>query len=297
MRIVDAHQHFWDLNGPVYYPWLMNAEESHVGDYSKIRRDYFPDEYRRDTALHDVMGTVHVEAEALSDTPWIETEWLHKLNSMQGLPTVIVAHAWIDLPQSKDIVARQKAFPLVRGIRTKPVTSRTPNESVRGQRRTMQDETWLRGLALLEQHDLSWDMRVPWWHLREAAEVARMFPSLRIALNHTGLPMDRSEEGLAGWRQGMSALAECPNVWCKISGLTVVGRPWLLSENRPIIRDTIAMFGAERCMFASNFPVDSLKGSWDYIYRCFQASVSDLDEKDRAALFADNAIAFYRINS
>jgi predicted TIM-barrel fold metal-dependent hydrolase len=89
MRIVDAHQHFWDLKGPVYYPWLMKAEESHVGDYSSIRRDYLPDEYRRDTALQDVVATVHVEAEALSDTPWIETEWLHRLNARHGLPSVL----------------------------------------------------------------------------------------------------------------------------------------------------------------------------------------------------------------
>jgi predicted TIM-barrel fold metal-dependent hydrolase len=205
--------------------------------------------------------------------------------------------SWIDLPESDEILKRQKSFPLVRGIRTKPVTARTPNDSVRGRKRTMQDENWLRGLALLERHDLSWDMRVPWWHLQEAAAVARMFPKLPMALNHAGLPSDRSPEGLAGWRRGMSALADCPNVFCKISGLTVLGRPWLLSENKPIIRDVITMFGASRCMFASNFPVDSLKGSWDYIYRCYHAAVSDLDDKDQARLFADNAIRFYRIDS
>jgi predicted TIM-barrel fold metal-dependent hydrolase len=296
MRIVDAHHHLWDLQGPVGYPWLMHEEPTMLGDYSKIRRDYLPEEYLRDTALHDVVATVHVEADAHSDTPWVETEWLHRMQARHGLPNAIVAHAWIDRPESEEVLSRQSAFPLVRGIRTKPVTASKPGDSVRGQKRSMQDEVWLRGLSRLEHHSLSWDMRVPWWHLEEAAEVARTFPSLRIALNHTGYPWDRSPEALAGWRRGMAALADCPNVWCKISGLSVPGQPWLLSANGPIIRDVIAMFGASRCMFASNFPVESLKASWDYLYRCYQAAVSDLDPRDQARLFADNAVKFYRID-
>lgn len=295
MDIVDAHHHFWDLSSPVYYPFLMKKEESHVGDYSAIRRNYLPEEYRRDTALHRVVATVHVEAEALSETPWVETEWLHERRAESGLPTVIVAHAWIDLPDSEAILRRQKQSPLVRGIRTKPVVSHGPDDSVRGQKRTLQDETWQRGLDLLQRTDLSWDCRVPWWHLKEAAEVIRQFPSLRVALNHTGLPFDRSPEGLAGWRAGMEALADNPNVWCKISSLGIVGKPWLLSDNRPVIRDAISIFGVDRCMFASNFPVDSLKGSWDYIFGCYKAAVEDFSEADKVKLFSANATAFYRI--
>jgi predicted TIM-barrel fold metal-dependent hydrolase len=84
-------------------------------------------------------------------------------------------------------------------------------------------------------------------------------------------------------------------VWCKISGLCVQGQPWTLASNGPIIRDTIAMFGMDRCMFASNFPVDSLKGSWDYIYSNFKRAVADFSEADQRKLFAENAKVFYRI--
>jgi predicted TIM-barrel fold metal-dependent hydrolase len=93
----------------------------------------------------------------------------------------------------------------------------------------------------------------------------------------------------------MQALADLPNVSCKISGLCVADRPWTLEENGPIIRETIAMFGVDRCMFASNFPVDSLKGSWDYIYTQFKRSVADLPIADQLKLFAQNAIRVYRI--
>ena len=64
----------------------------------------------------------------------------------------------------------------------------------------MQDDHWRRNFALLEKHGMSWDMRIPWWHLEEGAEVARSFPGIPMVVNHTGLPLDRSEEGLAIWR-------------------------------------------------------------------------------------------------
>jgi predicted TIM-barrel fold metal-dependent hydrolase len=167
--------------------------------------------------------------------------------------------------------------------------------SVRGRPRSMQDPKWRNGLSLLEKHDLSWDLRVVWWHLEEAAEVVREHPSLKTVLNHTGYPLDRSPGALAVWRRGMEALAACPNVWCKISGLTVRGEPWTLAANRPIILDAIRIFGVDRCMFASNFPVDGLKGSWDYLYTQFKRAVADFPVIDRRKLFAENAARFYRI--
>ncbi len=218
-----------------------------------------------------MVATVHIEAECDRKQQVAETRWLTDISARHGMPNAIVAHAWIDTPDAEEIIVRQKAFPLVRGIRTKPIISAGPDKSVRGQPRSMQDPKWRNGLSLLEKHDLSWDLRVVWWHLEEAAEVVREHPGLRTVLNHTGYPLDRSAEALAVWRRGMEALAACPNVNCKISGLTVKGEPWTLAANKPIILDAIRIFGVERCMFASNIPVDGLKGSWDYIYQPIQA--------------------------
>lgn len=294
-RVVDAHHHLWRLGGKLRYPWLEHPEPISLGDYSAIRRDYPPEEYRRDTRGWNVIATVYVEAETDHQAPLEESAWVHEVNRLHGFPNAVVAHAWIDVPESEEVLAAQKRFPLVRGIRTKPVTSRSPAESVRGQPRSMQDEKWLRGLALLEKYDLSWDLRVPYWHLPEAAEVARMFPGLRIALNHTGNIWDRTPEALAIWRRGMEGLAACPNVAVKISGLCQPGLAWTLGANRPVIRETVAMFGPARCMFASNFPVDGVRASWDYIYGCFGRAVADFPEADRDAMFAGNALGFYRI--
>jgi predicted TIM-barrel fold metal-dependent hydrolase len=295
MRIVDAHHHLWDLRGPIRYPWLTEPQPSRHGDYSAFCRTYLPPEYRRDSALHNVIATVHVEAECDRRQQVDETQWLTEMNRQHGMPNVIVAHAWVDTPDAEEILQRQSSFPLVRGIRTKPVTSENPRHSVRGQPRSLQDDRWVGGLALLEKYGLSWDLRVPWWHLEEAAMVTRLYPRLPTVLNHTGCLWDRSAEALAGWRRGMQALADCPNVWCKISGLLVTGRPWTLEDNGPIIREAIGIFGIDRCMFASNVPPDTLKGSWDYLYTCFRTCVADLPSADQQKLFADNALRFYRI--
>ena len=90
-------------------------------------------------------------------------------------------------------------------------------------------------------------------------------------------------------------MAAQPNVAIKISGLGRAGLPWTVEANGPIIRDTIAIFGVERCMFASNYPVDSLAGPFDTIYRGFMASVANLPLADQCKLLHDNAIRIYRL--
>jgi predicted TIM-barrel fold metal-dependent hydrolase len=295
LRIVDAHHHLWDLEGAIRYPWLTPPYESRHGDHSAFCRTYLPDEYRRDTALHNVIATVHVEAECAREHDLDETRWLTELHARHGMPNVIVAHSWLDTPDAEEVIAAQSRYALVRGIRSKPATSAGRHESIRGQPRTMQDDKWLRGLGLLEKYGLSWDLRVPWWHLEEAAEVARLYPNLPIVLNHTGCLWDRDEAAIAAWRRGMQALAANANVHCKISGLLVTGQPWTFADNAPIIREAIRIFGVDRCMFASNVPPDTLKGSWDYLYTNFRRAVSDLPRADQEKLFSENALRFYRI--
>jgi predicted TIM-barrel fold metal-dependent hydrolase len=159
----------------------------------------------------------------------------------------------------------------------------------------MDDPTWRRGYALLARHGLSFDLQTPWWHLDAAADLARDFPETQIVINHTGLPSNRSAEGLAGWRRGLEQVSSCPNVALKISGLGRPGLPWTVDGNGPVIRDAIAIFGAERCMFASNFPVDSLCGSFREIVEGFGRAVADRPASEQAALFRDNARRVYRL--
>jgi predicted TIM-barrel fold metal-dependent hydrolase len=160
---------------------------------------------------------------------------------------------------------------------------------------SMDDPNWRKGYALLERFGLSYDLQTPWWHLDAAADLAADFPRTQIVINHTGLPADRSEEGLSAWRRALEAVAAEPNVAIKISGLGRAGLPRTVDATSPIVRDTISIFGVDRCMFASNYPVDSLAGAFDTIYRGFMASVADLAAVDQRKLFHDNAVRIYRL--
>lgn len=294
--IADAHQHFWDLERN-YYPWLCDPEPVpfRYGDYSDIRQTYLPTDYRRDTAGFDVVKTVHIEAEHDRARPVAETLWLEEVAAKYGLPTALVAHAQLDGDDAEEVLAAQAQRPMVRGIRHKPAAAGSSEEACRGAPGSMDDERWRRGYALLEHHGLSFDLQTPWWHLDAAAGLARDFPNIQIIVNHTGLPSDRTNEGLVAWRRGLETVADCENVALKISGLGRPGQPWPPEANGPIIHDAIAIFGADNCMFASNYPVDRLAGAFNKIFSSFQAACAEMSGTDRLALFHDNAERIYRL--
>jgi predicted TIM-barrel fold metal-dependent hydrolase len=297
VTLVDAHHHLWDLDRH-YYPWLDDRPERDffLGNYDALKRNYLPDDYRRDAARHNVLATVHCEAEWDRDDQVGETEWLSAVHAATGMPTAIVAHAWFHTDNSEEVVARQAAHPLVRGIRSKPVTSRSPDAMTPGAPGTMQDPRWLEGLSRLERHRLSWDLRVPYWHLYEAAEVAALFPRIAIVLNHTGFPWDRSAEGLRAWSDAMEAIARQPNVHLKVSEFGLKDEPWDYESNRTVARTAISIFGIERCMFASNFPVAGLRVDYDTLVTSVARMLADRSGAERYRFFVGNAATFYRLD-
>ena len=297
LAVVDAHHHLWDLSLG-RYPWLQQGYDPasfHLGDYEGLCRDFLPQDYVAVSRDCNVVATVHVEAERDRSQQVAETAWLHEVHAQHGFPHAVVGHAWLDRPETEERLLEHLQFPLLRGVRSKPVTSRSPDVSVRGQPGTMQDERWLRGLALLQKHGLSWDLRVPAWHLAEAAEVAAMFPQLPIVLNHHGFAWDRSDAGLALWRHGMRVLAAQPNVHVKLSEFGLRDRDWHWTENAPLVRETIAIFGWQRCMFASNFPVAGLRIGYRELVLAVRRMLCDLPPEQQHAVMAGNALRFYRI--
>jgi predicted TIM-barrel fold metal-dependent hydrolase len=291
MAIVDAHQHFWD---PIshYYPWLNDEPPIafRYGDYGAVKRRYLPPDYQKDAAPLRVEKSVYVEAEWNPQDPLGEMHYIEQLRVDYGLPTVAVAQAWLDHDDAPHVVAQQAALAFVRSVRHKPRANRSPNDSAPG---GMMDTKWRAGFAEVSRNGLRFDLQTPWWHLGEAAQLATAYPDSRIILNHTGLPADRSEEGLRGWKRAMTTLATCPNVTVKISGLGQPGAAWTVAANGDIVRTTIDLFGSARCMFASNFPVDSLCATFTTIYDGFREIVRDFSALEQRALFHDNAIRIY----
>ncbi len=160
----------------------------------------------------------------------------------------------------------------------------------------MADSAWRRGFGELARQGLRFDLQTPWWHLHEAAALARDFPTTQIIVNHTALPGDRSPAGLSGWRAALKQVADCPNVALKVSGLGMPDQPWTAQSNREIVLAAIELFGTDRCMFASNFPVDSLCASFDVIFEGYSRIVQDFTHEDRRKLFHDNAVRIYELS-
>ena len=292
--VVDAHQHFWDP-AKNYYPWLCDEPPIpfRYGDYRPIRRRYLPPDYREDASPYVVERSVYVEAEWDPADPVGEMHYIDALRREHGLPTVAVAQAWLDREDAAQVLERQAAFPFVRSVRHKPRANASPHDGAPG---GMTDAKWRAGYRELARNRLRFDLQTPWWHLREAVGLAADFPDTQIVLNHTGLPADRGGEGLDGWKRAMAAFAACPNVAVKISGLGQPGQRWTAAANRDIVRTVLDLCGVPRCMFASNFPVDSLCATFAEIFDGFRAIVRDLADADQRALFRDNAIRLYAMD-
>jgi predicted TIM-barrel fold metal-dependent hydrolase len=296
MQIIDAHQHFWDLDRN-YLPWLRDEPpiRFRYGDYSALKRNYLPADYRRDAEDFEIVGSVFIETEWDPTDPLGEVAWVGDLNVRENLPSVMVAQAWLDRADAAQVLAAEGQNPIVRGIRHKPRAAPRPDAVEPEAPGSMGDPAFRRGYALLAPNGLSFDLQTPWWHLAEARALADAFPETRLILNHTGLPADRSPDGLGGWRDAMRLLAGAPNAALKISGLGQAGQPWSKEANRAIVLDAIEMFGPGRVMFASNFPVDSLVGSFATIYNGFSDIVSGFTDAERDAMFRANAARLYRI--
>lgn len=297
MQIVDPHVHFWDLDTH-YYPWLANPGISFVGDARALRFNYMPADLLHDAREIDVLKVVHVEANHDPAEPVEETRWLQGLADAGGahaFPDAIVAAADLSADDAQAVLEAHAAFPNTRGIRQILNVHADPLYNYVA-RHYMRDSTWRRHFALLARYGLSFDLQLYPSQMEEAAALAREHPDVPMILNHTGMFVDRNcAEGYRAWREGMRALAACPNVSAKISGLAMFDHDWTVESLRPYVLETIDAFGAARSMFASNFPVDRQFGTYPDVWYAYARIVSGASDDEQAALFRGNAERIYRI--
>ena len=293
--IVDAHQHFWEPEKNPH-PWLKPGVRIpfRYGDYEAIKRRYLPDDYRRDAAPYAIVQSVYIETEWDERDPIGETRYATSVAERFGLPNAIVAQAWLDRADAAEVIAGQAAFPLVRSVRHKPGGPASPDE-VGATKTLMSDPGWRAGFARLAPSGLMFDLQTPWWNLDEAAELAWDHPDTTIVLNHTGLPAQRDDASLQAWRDAMARFAACPNVLVKVSGIGVPGQAWTPEANGWIVRTAIDLFGADRAMFGSNFPVDGLCASLPEIIDGMRAIVAPLPAAEQEAFFGGTARRVYRL--
>ena len=219
---------------------------------------------------------MHVEAEWDPSEPRGEMNFIAELRRSHGFPTVAIAQAWLDRDDCAAVLETQASHAFVRGVRHKPRPG------------MMDDARWRAGYRRLAPLRLHFELQAPWRQLDEAVRLARDFPDTTIVLNHAGLP---SSADLDSWRAAMAALAGCANAMVKISGLGDLDA----STKRQVILAVIELFGTRRAMFASNYPVDSLRGTFADIYRTFDDVTRGFSAAERRDLFHDNAVRIYRM--
>lgn len=298
LKIIDAHHHFWDLTQN-YYPWLCDEPliPFRYGDYSAIRKSFMPKDYFQAAGEHKVVMTVTMEGEWDPRDPVGESVWIQSVAETYGFPHAHVAQAWLDDENIVEVLQAQAKIPLVKSVRHKPRNAASAEQIVAGAPGSMGDSKWREGYGLLENYGLHFDLQAPWWHLYEAADLAGDYPNVLMILNHTGLPADRSDSGLLGWRNAMRTLAELPNVVVKVSGLGLPGKTWSIDDNESIIRSAIEIFGIDRCMFASNFPVDGLVADLHSLISGYKQVLAHFPLDDQKKFFHDNAVKVYGLRS
>ncbi|NVI05218.1 MULTISPECIES: amidohydrolase family protein [Paraburkholderia] len=297
MQVVDSHIHLWDLKAHCY-PWLENPGVSFVGDARELKHDYLLEHLLGEAGDIDVLKLVHVEANHDPADPVEETRWLQSIadrDASRGMPNAIVAAVDLSAQNAPALLEAHASFANTRGIRQILNVHDNKLFDYVG-RHYMREPQWREHFALLRRFDLSFDLQIYPSQMEEAAALARAHADTLLIVNHAGMFVDRnSVAGYRAWRDGMRLLAACPNIAVKISGLAMFDHHWTVESLRPYVLETIDTFGVERAMFASNFPVDRLFGSYTDLWHAYASIVADASEAEKDALFRRNAERYYRI--
>jgi predicted TIM-barrel fold metal-dependent hydrolase len=296
LRIVDPHVHLWDLSR-ARYRWLQDEPlpNNPAGDMRPIAgRNYLLKDYLADTTGWRVDKIVHVEAGMPRGEQLGETDWLQAMADAYGYPQGIVAGADLMDPDLDALLEAHAARANVRGVRQIVCWHEDPLKTYT-EHDLLLDPAWVAGFSKLARHGLSFDLQLYPSQMATAAELAARHPDVPMIVNHAGLPTDRDEAGMERWRAGLRLLAARPQVSIKISGLGITDRAWTTESLRPIVLECIDAFGTRRAMFASDFPVERVHGTFDAFYSAFDAITAGFSADERDRLFAANAEAIYRI--
>ena len=271
--ILDAHIHLWDP-AKLDYRWLEGS----------LRRRFGPSELLANAPR--VAEFIFVQADCAADQGMQEIDWVRQ-----------IAGGWL-----RGIVG---FAPIERGAGVEPVLAElTARPEVVGVRRLLQDEEpgfalqagFFEGLTRVSARDFTFDACIRRHQLEELTAVAARLPQLRIVLDHLGKPQVHREDW-AAWRRDLERLAANPNVFCKLSGLlTESGEDnWSTETVRRYLSQAIEVFGPQRCMFGSDWPVMTLKGSYAEWLEIVLGLLDEYSMQERVNMLRETARAAYRL--
>ncbi|MBF6555019.1 MAG: amidohydrolase family protein [Acidimicrobiales bacterium] len=281
-RVVDAHVHLWDPARTDWYPYLSHPPTQGAGDASRMYRRFDAGTYQGETARWNVEKFVNVAAATGRHSIEETIELDSNVDSTGGPDAIIGGLPPTDtVAEAVDLLDRQMTASRFRGVRPMGIhDGPLPDVGV---------------LGALQERNLVFELMTHTDQLRAAAAQLVGFDDLAVVVEHTGWPRSNSDEERALWRPGIDALAGLgDNVVCKLSGLAMPLESIHVDALAPWLEYAIEAFGVDRCMFASNFPVDAMYGTFDELYATFSTVVAGLDSESRDKLFATNAERVYR---
>ena len=299
IQIVDAHHHLWDLNNEqTKYSWLMVTEgEAFFGDYAAIRKSYLLEDYLQDSKNQNIIKSVHVQAEHDDDKPVNETAWLQSLADTHSskLPNAIVAYADFSNNNVTEILDAHQEYKNTRGIRQILSYNKEEPKYSHASEDFMKNSKWIENFKFIRNRNLSFDIQIYKHQMQDAVNLATKYDDILFILNHTGEPCYQSKEYIHSWENNLKKLASCENIVAKISGLGMFDSKWTIESTRIFVEKTIEIFGIERCMFASNFPVDKIFNTFDNYWNSYKEITKNYSNNDKKLLFSSNAEKYYRI--
>lgn len=277
MMRIDAHQHFWRYSA-AEYPWIG-------GGMARLARDHLPAELEAAARPVGVAGSVAVQARQSLE----ETRWLLELADENPFVRGVVG--WVDLRSER--VAEE-------------IATFGGHEKFIGVRHVVQDEPdprfllgedFVRGVRILHQFGLVYDLLLYPRQLPAAIELAGMLPEQPFVLDHLAKPWIKTGE-ITDWRRDIEALAAHPNVACKLSGLVTEAawRQWQRADFTPYLDVALAAFGPERLMFGSDWPVCLLSGEYAEVIGIIEDFVAGLTPGEQSLILGNTAGRVYHLH-
>ncbi len=275
MTTVDSHHHFWDLS-KLDYDWMPPPP-------SVLVRDYLPEDMKPLIDASGVDRTVVVQAHQSIE----EAEFLLDLAEANDFIAGVVG--WVDLTDPKV------------GYTLDRLTKRRKFKGVRHLVHDEPDDAWLarddvaRGLKELVFRGLAYDVLAQPVHLKYVPQVAEKLPDLKMVVDHIAKPAI-ADGVMEPWATDIAAVAEIPGVHCKVSGMvTEAGDGWTADTLKPYVAHVVDIFGMDRLMWGSDWPVCRLAGEYDQVLNAALDAIGPLSDDDRAAFLGGNATRFYRL--
>ena len=291
--VIDTHHHIWPRKE---VSWLADpAVQRMFGDYFGLRRDYPVEEWANDIVPAGVTKSVHVTAMWGPGRELDETRWLQAQADKAGFPHGIVCNANLADPDIDAKLKEQTQFANVRGVRQMLYWDSDPIRQAVPRPDFCNSPDFRRGFALLEKHKLHFELQVYAGQVPYALELIKAFPNVPMILVHAGMLTSRTQGAIDQWRAALTAMAAFPNLHVKISGIGMYSNGIEPKQVRQVIRDSIQIFGIDRTIYGSNFPVEKLHASYADFLGAYRTVLAEYPEADQRKVLHDNAVKFYRL--